>query len=165
MVWPEDHYDLPLFWCNLSQMAGMNIFINDLSPLTDVVVWPEYGEKYLNDLQTVKDHALERLKDGILDKNFKLNTKTAWTLSPHHAIFSITVESIQRLSPIVDEICQLYLKLWKDSRPINQNEEAQFCKRKKAAVKKMMKENDPGYYFMINIFGEENTRKVFDLLF
>jgi len=28
-----------------------------------------------------------------------------------------------------------------------------------------MKENDPGYPIMIGIFGEENTKKQFDIIF
>jgi len=165
LVWPEDTYDLPLFWCNLTQMPGMNIFINDFSPLMDVVVWPQYGEKYLDDLLAIKDSAAEKLKDGMVERKFKLSTKTAWALSPHRTIFSLTDACIPRLGPIVDEYCKLYLKLWQDSAPIKKHEERQFCKRKKEALRKMMKENDPGYHFMVNIFGEDKTHKVFDLIF
>ena len=165
LIWPEDSYDLPLFWCNLTQMPGMNIFINDFTPLTDIVVWPQYGEKYLDDLQAVKSSAADKLKEGMVDKEFILSTKTAWALSPHKTIFSIRDEIISHLTPILVEYCSLYLKLWRDARPIEQSEEGEFCKRKKAAVRKMMKENDPGYFFMVKVFGEDKTRKVFDLIF
>lgn len=165
LVWPEDTYDLPLFWCNLTQMPGMNIFINDFSPLMDIVVWPQYGERYLDELMTIKDSAVEKLKEGIVEREFKLSTKTTWTLSPHRTIFSLMDAFIPRLVPIMNEYCKLYLKLWQGSASIEKNEERQFCKRKKEAVRKMMKENDPGYHFMVNIFGEDKTRKVFDLIF
>ena len=165
LVWPEDTYDLPLFWCNLTQMPGMNIFINDFSPLMDIVVWPQYGEKYLDDLLAIKDSAAEKLKDGMVEREFKLSTKTAWALSPHRTVFSLTDACIPRLVPIVDEYTKLYLKLWQDSASIEKNEEKKFCKRKKEALRKMMEENDPGYHFMVNIFGEDKTRKVFDLIF
>lgn len=165
LVWPEDSYNLPLFWCNLTQMPGINIFINDFTPLMDIVVWPQYGEKYLEDLLAIKDSAAEKLKDGLVEKEFKLSTKTAWTLSPHRTIFSLRDTCIPRLGPIVDEYCELYFKLWKEAVSIEQGEERQFCKRKKEAVRKMMKENDPGYYFMVNVFGEDKTRKIFDLIF
>ena len=62
LVWPEDTYDLPLFWCNLTQMPGMNIFINGFCPLMDIVVWPQYGERYLDELMTIKESAVEKLK-------------------------------------------------------------------------------------------------------
>jgi len=165
LVWSEDNYDLPLFWCNLTQMPGMNIFINDFTPLMDIVVWPNYGEKYLDDLLAVKNSAAEQLKEGMVDKAFTLSTKTAWALSPHCTIFSLKDESISQLASIVDQYCTLYLKLWQEATLIEPKEERQFAQRKKEAVRKMMKENDPGYYFMVNIFGEDKTRKIFDLIF
>jgi len=72
---------------------------------------------------------------------------------------------IPRLGSVMDQYCKLYLKLWQDAVLIEKGEERQFAQRKKEAVRKMMKENDPGYYFMVNIFGEDTTRKVFDLIF
>jgi len=48
---------------------------------------------------------------------------------------------------------------------LNDGPEKQFYLRKKAAARKLMKANDPGYPFMVNVFGEENTREVFDSVF
>ena len=53
----------------------------------------------------------------------------------------------------------------KRAEPLTAGEELDFCKRKKEATRKLMKENDPGYPFMVNIFGEEKTHKVFDIVF
>ena len=53
----------------------------------------------------------------------------------------------------------------KRAEPLTAGEELDFCKRKKEATRKLMKENDPGYPFMVNVFGEEKTRKVFDIVF
>lgn len=165
LAWPQDGYNLPLFWCNLTSMPGMNIFINDFTPLTDIVMWPRYGERYLDDLMAVKSSAAEELKEGIVDKAFPLSTKTAWALSPHCTVFTLKDEVIPQLGSVVDRYCKLYLKLWQEAVMIENGEERQFAQRKKAAVRKLMKENDPGYYFMVNIFGEDKTKKVFDLIF
>jgi len=165
LAWPEDGYNLPLFWCNLTSMPGMNIFINDFTPLTDIVMWPQYGERYLDDLMAVKSSAANELKEGMVDKAFPLSTKTAWALSPHCTVFSLQDEVIPRLGSVVEQYCKLYLKLWQEAVMIEKGEERQFAQRKKEAVRKMMKENDPGYYFMVNIFGEDTTRQVFDLIF
>lgn len=165
LVWPEDGYTLPLFWCNLTCMPGMNIFINDFTPLTDIVMWPHYGERYLDDLMAVKRSTAEELKEGMADKAFTLSTKTAWALSPHCTVFSLRDAVIPKLGSVIDQYCKLYLKLWQEAVLIEKGEERQFAQRKKEAVRKMMKENDPGYYFMVNIFGEDKTRKVFDLIF
>jgi hypothetical protein len=165
LAWPEDGYNLPLFWCNLTRMPGMNIFINDFTPLTDVVLYPHYGERYLDDLLSVKSAAAETLKDGMVDKSFTMSTKTVWALSPHFTVFSLTDEAVPKLGSVIEEYCKLYIKLWQDAVKIENNEERQFSQKKKAAVRKMMKENDPGYYFMVNIFGQDMTTKVFDFIF
>lgn len=165
LAWPEDGNNLPLFWCNLTRMPGMNIFINDFTPMTDLVLYPQYGERYLDDLLLVKSAAAEALKEGIVDKSFTLSTKTAWALSPHCTVFSLADEAVPRLGSIIEEYCKLYVKLWQDAAKIENSEERQFSQKKKAAVRKMMKENDPGYYFMVNLFGRETTSKVFDFVF
>lgn len=165
LAWPEDGYNLPLFWCNLTRMPGMNIFINDFTPFTDLVLYPQYGERYLDDLLSVKSSAAEELKEGMVDKSFTMSTKTVWALSPHCTVFSLTDEVVPKLGSVIEEYCKLYVKLWQDAVKIENSEERQFSQKKKAAVRKMMKENDPGYYFMVNIFGQETTTKVFDFIF
>jgi hypothetical protein len=164
-VWPADSYDLPLFWYNLTQMPGMNMFIADLTPMVDIVVWPEYGEKYLDDLHAVKNSAIEKLKDGIVEKELRFSTKTMWAMSPHCTILSLTDAGASELDPIIDEYTALYLRLWEGAAPMGESEESEFSKRKKKATRKTMKENDPGYPFMVNVFGEEKTKKMFDLVF
>ena len=37
--------------------------------------------------------------------------------------------------------------------------------KKKAATRTLMKANDPGYPFMVSVFGEEKTKSVFDSVF
>ena len=165
LAWPEDGTNLPLFWCNLTRMPGMNIFINDFTPMTDLVLYPHYGERYLDDLLSVKSAAAETLKEGMVDKSFTLSTKTVWALSPHYTVFSVADEAVPKLGSVIEEYCKLYVKLWQDADKIENSEERQFSQKKKAAVRKMMKENDPGYYFMVNIFGQETTTKVFDFIF
>ena len=58
-----------------------------------------------------------------------------------------------------------YIALWEKASRLDDGPEKQFYLRKKAATRKLMKANDPGYAFMIDVFGEENTRKVFDSVF
>jgi hypothetical protein len=146
-------------------MPGMNIFINDFTPMTDLVLYPQYGERYLDDLLSVKSAAAEKLSGGMVDKSFTLSTKTAWALSPHSTVFSLTDEGVPKLDTVIEEYCKLYIKLWQEAVKIENSEERQFAQKRQAAVRKMMKENDPGYYFMVNIFGQETTTKVFDFIF
>jgi len=58
-----------------------------------------------------------------------------------------------------------YIALWKKASTLDDGPEKQFYLRKKAATRKLMKANDPGYAFMIDVFGEDSTKKVFDSVF
>jgi hypothetical protein len=164
-IWPEDGYDLPVFWCNLTQMPGMSFHIFDLIPVVDIVIWPQYGEMYLKTLPELKKKALEHLKDSVAEKDFELPSRVAWAFSPHRICLKLTDEGVSRIAPVLEEYCKTYVNLWKEAAPIRQPEVDTFCKRKREAARKLMKENDPGYPVMVNIFGEEMTTKVFDIIF
>ena len=58
-----------------------------------------------------------------------------------------------------------YIRLWEQAPSFDDGPEKQFYLKKKAATLQLMKANDPGYGFMIDVFGEESTKKVFDSVF
>jgi len=58
-----------------------------------------------------------------------------------------------------------YIKLWEKAPRLGEGPEKQFYLKKKAATRQLMKANDPGYAFMIDVFGEDKTVKVFDSVF
>ncbi len=165
IIWPDDPYDFPVFWCNLTQMPGMSFFIFDFMPVMDIVVWPEYGEKYLLGLVEMKANALEKLGDGVAEKHFDLRSLAGWAFSPYRTLFRLSEDGVQRIDPVIQEYGQAYVKLWQDAVPVQQAEEAAFCRRKKAAVRKIMAENDPGHPLMLGVFGAEKTEKVFEIVF
>ena len=165
LIWPGDGYDLPVFFCNLTQMPGMSFHIFDLIPVMDLVVWPRYGEKYLAGLPELRKKAVEHLKEGIAEKDFELTSPIAWTFSPYRILLKLTDEGVSRIVPVMKEYCRAYINLWQKAEPVRQPDEDAFCKRKKEALRKLMKENDPGYPIMVGIFGEENTKKQFDIVF
>jgi hypothetical protein len=49
--------------------------------------------------------------------------------------------------------------------PITDEKIKEHSIRKKMAARALMKANDPGYPFMIDVFGEERTRRVFNIVF
>lgn len=165
LIWPGDNHDIPIFWCNLTQMPGMSFHIFDLIPVMDIVIWPSYGGRYLSGLPELKKKAVEHLKDGIAENNFELTSVTAYAFSPYRICLKLNEEGVSRISPVIEEYSKAYVELWQKAEPIRQPEEEAFCKRKREAVRKLMKENDPGYPIMVNIFGKEITSKVFDIVF
>jgi hypothetical protein len=165
IIWPQNHYDLPIFWCNLTQMPGMSFHIFDLIPLMDIVVWPAYGEKYLTRLQAIKQKAVDVLGDGIIEKNFDITTVVGWAFSPNRILFKLTETGVTRLAPLLDDYGTLYKNLYNDASQATSSAERDFAMRKREAVRRLMKENDPGYPLMTGLFGNELTAKVFDIVF
>jgi hypothetical protein len=165
IMWPQDGYDLPIFWCNLTQMPGLSFHIFDLIPLMDIVVWQEYGEKYLLKLPELRQKAEELLGGGITEKNFALSSLVGWTFSPYRILLKLSEEGVAALAPVLQEYAAAYLECYKKAEPVSRPEERAFAMRKREAARKIMKENDPGYPLMTNLFGEDRTVKIFDIVF
>ncbi len=165
IVWPEDGYNFPMMWLNLTRLPSMNIAVFDFVPLMDIIVWEDYGENYLPELISAKKRALEAFKGEIIEKDFDISSIVAWTLSPYKMVLQLTDEGTFLLPSVINDYCSIYTDLWKNASVLSADEEINFCKRKKSAVKKLMKENDPGYPIMVSIFGEGKTSKFFDLIF
>jgi hypothetical protein len=165
IVWPADTHDLPILWLNLTQMPGMNILIFDLIPLMDIVVWPRYGENYMTLLSEARSKVVDSLKDTITDKAFELRSLVAYALSPYKLLLMLADEGVAMVPQAVSDYVTAYRECWKKSEPLTSGEAHDFYLRKKKATRKLMRENDPGYPFMINIFGESNTKKVFNTVF
>jgi hypothetical protein len=105
------------------------------------------------------------LEDGIVDTVYELSTVIAHAISPCKVILKVTEAGAARVPRAVDEYSKAYITHWEEAEPLQVDGELDFCKRKKGAIKRLMKENDPGYPFMVKVFGEEKTRKVFDIIF
>jgi hypothetical protein len=57
------------------------------------------------------------------------------------------------------------LKLVQGAAPVSSSAELQFYLHRKQELRTLMKANDPGYPFMVDVFGEETTHRVFDQVF
>ena len=166
MAWPDDNHHLPILWCNLTIVPGvMNVPIFDFVPLMDIVVWPDYAERYIAGVSALRDNALELLGDAVTDKAVNLPSRSVYTLSPYRLVAKVTDEGVEKIPAVLNAYIGEYIALWEQASRLDDGPEKQFYLTKKAATRKLMKANDPGYAFMIDVFGEENTRKVFDSVF
>ena len=166
MAWPDDNHHLPILWCNLTIVPGvMNVPIFDFVPLMDIVVWPDYGERYIAGISALRDNALKLLGDAVTDKAVNLPSRSVYTLSPYRLVAKVTDEGIEKIPAVLNAYIGAYIALWEKASRLDDGPEKQFYLRKKTATRKLMKANDPGYAFMIDVFGEDNTRKVFDSVF
>ncbi len=166
MAWPDDNHNLPILWCNLTIVPGvMNIPIFDFVPLMDLVVWPDYAERYIAGVSTLRDNALELLGETVTDKAVNLPSRSVYTMSPYRLVAKVTGDGIEKIPAVLNAYIGAYIALWEKASRLDDGPEKQFYLTKKAATRKLMKANDPGYAFMIDVFGEASTKKVFDNVF
>ncbi len=165
LIWPEDGYDIPLVWCNLTQMPGMNVPILDLIPIRDIVLSPDYARRYMTKLKETRDKSLGILGDTVTDKAFDLSSIVSYALSPYKIIVVVNDEGAGRVGDVMGEYAGLFTRFWQEAERLDEETLVQEAKNKKEAVRKLMKGNDPGYPFMLKIFGEDNTHRVFDIIF
>jgi len=166
MAWPDDDHNLPILWCNLTIVPDvMNVPIFDFVPMMDIVVWPDYGERYIAGVSDLRNNALELLGDAVTDKAINLPSRSVYTLSPYRLVAKITDEGIEKIPQLLNAYISHYIALWEKAARLDDGPEKQFYLTKKTATRKLMKANDPGYAFMIDVFGEESTKKVFDSVF
>jgi hypothetical protein len=166
MAWPDDDHNLPILWCNLTIVPEvMNVPIFDFVPMMDIVVWPEYAERYIAVVSALRDNALEILLETVTDKAVNLPSLSVYALSPYRLIAKVTDDGIKKIPEVLKAYISEYIKLWEKASKLDNGPEKQFYLKKKAATRKLMKANDPGYAFMIDVFGEEKTKKVFDIVF
>ena len=166
IIWPDNAYNFPALWCTLTVIPSvMNVPIIDFVPMMDFVVWPAYAEKYVQGIKDLKLKALEIFGETILDKAVDLPSLSVYTFSPYNLVAKISDEGISRLPEVMKEYIQAYVKLWQEAEQVVKKPEHDFYLKKKEATRLLMKGNDPGFPIMAGIFGEERTRKVFDLVF
>ena len=166
MVWPDDNHNLPILWCNLTIVPEvMNVPVFDFVPMMDIVVWPDYAEAYVAGVSDLRENALELFGETVRDKAVNLPSLSVYTLSPYRLVANITDEGINKTPEVLKAYITEYITLWEKASRLDDGPEKQFYLKKKAATRTLMKANDPGYPFMVSVFGEENTKKVFDSVF
>lgn len=166
IMWPRDGYALPVLWCNLTIVPGvMNVPIFDFIPMLDIVVWPEYAARYMPGLSDLRDSALETFGDTIINKAVDLPSLVAYALSPYRLIINVQEDGVQKMPEVVEVYLRAYLKHVQEATALTSDEQKEFSRRRKESCRKLMKGNDPGYPFMLDVFGEKNTQCIFDLVF
>ncbi len=165
LAWPDESHNFPILWCNMTVVPSvMNVPIFDFIPLMDIVVWPEYAETYIAGIADLKAAALEAFGDTVVNKAVDLPSLTIYTLSPYRVVVNIKDEGVGTAPDVSAAYIQAYIRLWENAQPVLP-QDREFYLRKRAATRTLMKGNDPGYPFMLDVFGEDNTKKVFDTIF
>jgi len=165
MAWPDEDHNFPILWCNFTIVPEvMNVPIFDFIPMMDIIAWPEYATRYVEGISDLKAEALDILGESVLNKAVDLPSRTVYSLSPYKLIPMVTQEGIELVPKVTSMYIGAYLKLVQDAGPVPA-QDRQYYLRRRQQLQTLMKANDPGYPFMVDVFGEETTHRVFDQVF
>lgn len=167
-IYPREGYDFPVLWANLSRFPsfGFNLLIVDFIPLQDIVINPNYGTEYLESLKETKTKVLdELLKGAVLDKAVDVRSLAVYALSPYKTTIMLASHGLGNLSDALKEYCETYILNVELSEMLEDQTDKEYAATKLDSFLTLLKENDPGYEYMINAFGQEITDGVFDIIF
>lgn len=165
MAWPDEDHNFPILWCNFTIVPEvMNVPIFDFIPMMDIIAWPDYATRYVECISDLKSEALETLGESVLNRAVDLPSRTVYALSPYKLIPMITQEGIALVPKVTADYITAYLKLVQGAGP-TPTQDRQYCLHRRQQLRVLMKANDPGYPFMVDVFGEEMTHRVFDEVF
>ena len=112
----------------------------------------------------LKAEALDILGESVLNKAVDLPSRTVYALSPYKLIPMVTQDGIELVPKVTSMYIAAYLKLVQDAAPVPDAGSA-VLPAARQQLRTLMKANDPGYPFMVDVFGEETTHRVFDEVF
>ena len=165
-VYPEEGYDFPVLWANLTRFPGVNILIVDFIPLQDIVMSPDYAEEYVEPLKEVKATVLnEVLAGAVFDKAVDVRSLAVYAFSPYKTSIMIASNGLNSLSDALAEYCEAYIELVDSAEILADGPDKNYSEEKMAAFLSLFRENDPGYVYMIKAFGQEVTDDVFEIVF
>jgi hypothetical protein len=167
----SDDYDLPVFACEFDETAARVGVTIDVMPLVDIVVYPEYREKYLDPVAdlwrqyrtipglTTEGRCLVQRRYGPWP--WARATQSPYTLDGH------IVQPEDRGSIV--EACAAYARIWLDclkkAEPLKDSPYKQEMLARKRTLQKYYRDLDPGGEVIKKIFGEEKHKLFVSLVF
>lgn len=165
-IFPKEGYEFPVFWANMTSFSIINILIFDYLPLQDLVMTPVYGETYMEPLKETKTAVMDTiLKRTVRDKAVDFSSLAVYAYSPYKMVVRVSMWGKNRVAAVVDAYATNYKSLVQSSTPLPEGDARTYATQKLAALRKLMRENDPGYKYMLKAFGAEKTEKIMDVIF
>ena len=166
LAWPETGSDLPILWCNLTRVPHvMNVAVFDFLPVMDPVLQPKQTAAAIDGLRTLKATALTLLGDTLIDQAVMLPSRSVYALSPYNTVVNLSDAGLATLPDVLGRYLRAYHALWKQAPVVADLIDRDHRTRRLAAIRALMKANDPGFPFMVDVFGQEATEQVFDAVF
>lgn len=78
---------------------------------------------------------------------------------------NLSEAGLSHLPAVLDDYVRAYLELWQQVPRLEDPQIRDHRSKRMTAIRTLMKANDPGFPFMVQVFGEEATTRVFDAVF
>ncbi len=165
-IYPAEGYDFPVFWANMTRFSFINILIFDFMPLQDLVVSPEYGLKYMEPLKTTKEAVMDDILGyTVRDKAVEFSTQAMYAYSPYKMIVRVSLLGAMQIADVVDAYGKMYISLCDNATQLEEGAARSYATQKLTALRTLLRTNDPGYPYMLEVFGEAVTQEIMDVIF
>jgi len=154
IIWPDDTHALPIYSAFWAESAKGSFFLLDYYPIADCICDIPYMEKYLEPLEDIFNKGIEYYPNQGTGRN--PNWYRA-LLSPYAIaadIFPGTKEDQNRILELMTGYLNVYHSLWEKDEPRDPEYMKHLIARREA-MRKNLREKDPGGFMMEKAVGEE----------
>lgn len=165
-IFPKEGYEFPVFWANITRFSFINILIFDFLPLQDLIMTPTYGQTYMEPLNETKTAVMDTiLKRTVRDKAVEFSSLAVYAYSPYKMIVRVSKRGALKIGAIMDAYADTYKDLVQSATLLEEGAARTYATQRLTAMRQLMRENDPGYKYMLEVFGEDKTEDIMDIIF
>jgi hypothetical protein len=123
-IHPAYDYDIPRFALEWLERKDHTMLIVDLHPVKDIVLYPDYVEKYLKPLHPIVNKALEI--PGT-EKEIRIPTPRSYPMTAQYSRYALhgkyAIEQTEQAWDLALKYLDVWLEDWKKGEPITDPED------------------------------------------
>jgi len=160
-IHPAYDYDIPRFALEWLEWEDKTMLIVDLHPSRDIVLYPDYVEKYLKPLYPIAKKALE-IPGTSIERS--IPTPRSYPLSAQYSRYAISgeyaLEQTEQAWHLALKYLDVWLEDWKKGKAITDPEEKKMNKRRLEMMSESYRTLDPGARLWIRLGGEKLAKEM-----
>jgi len=153
---PTVQYNVPRFGANYMEMPEKIQFDVDLYPAVDLVLYPEYLDKYYENLKDI--YASEK-KASYFEWKLSDHSWMRAMTSPYYFMSGTNRENEDKVHTLIYVYADAWMIMWKEAGPVLEEASKEIQHRRDIALKTLL-EREPERHLLENIFGKELTDKI-----
>lgn len=160
-IHPDFNYDIPRFALEWLERKDATMLIVDLHPARDIVLYPDYVEKYLEPLYLLRNKSLEIPGTS---RETSITTVRDYPLAVQYSRYSVhgdyPLEQTEKAWDLALKYLDVWLEAWKKAQPITHPEEKKHLQKRLEMMSEAYRRLDPGARFWIRIGGEKLAKEM-----